>query len=79
MVNSAKLKGAIYAAGYNMKTTAEAIGMEYTLFTRKVAGKSPFSAAQLLMLCYLLHLSQDEATEIFLPSGFTICKVGECV
>jgi len=76
MINSAKLKGAIYAAGYTMKTAAEAIGVEYTLFTRKVAGASPFSATQLLKLCDLLHLSQEEARDIFLPSDITNCKAG---
>lgn len=74
MINSAKLKGAVYAAGYTMKTAAEAIGVEYTLFTRKVAGSSPFSATQLLKLCDLLHLTQEEARDIFLPSDFTDCK-----
>lgn len=76
MINSAKLKGAIYSEGYSMKTAAEAIGIEYTLFTRKVAGRSPFSAEQLLKVCDLLHLSQEDARDIFLPSDFTICKVG---
>lgn len=76
MINSAKLKGAIYSAGYTMKTAAEAIGVEYTLFTRKVAGTSPFSATQLLKLCDLLHLTQEEARDIFLPSDFTECKAG---
>ena len=76
MINSAKLKGAIYAAGYTMKTLAEAAGIEYTLFTRKVAGRSPFSAYQMLIVCDLLRLTQEEAKEIFLPSDFTKCKVG---
>ena len=76
MINSAKLKGAIYAAGYTLKTAAKAIGIEYTLFTRKVAGISPFSATQLLKLCDLLHLSQEEARDIFLPSNITNSKVG---
>lgn len=76
MINSAKLKGAIYSEGYSMKTAAEAIGIEYTLFTRKVAGQSPFSAELLLKVCDLLHLTQEEARDIFLPSDFTICKAG---
>lgn len=76
MINSAKLKGAIYANGYTMKTASEAIGVEYTLFTRKVGGFSPFSATQLLKLCDLLHLTQEEARDIFLPSDFTDCKAG---
>ena len=76
MINSAKLKGAIYSAGYTMKAAAEAAGIEYTLFTRKVAGRSPFSAVQLLEICDILHLSQEEAREIFLPSDFTDCKAG---
>ena len=76
MINSAKLKGAIYAAGYTMKTLAETAGIDYTLFTRKVAGKSPFSAKQMLIVCDLLHLTQEEARDIFLPSDFTDCKVG---
>ena len=76
MINSAKLKGAIYAAGYTLKTAAEAVGIDYTLFTRKVAGKSTFSATQLLKLCDLLHLTQEEAREIFLPSDITRCNTG---
>ena len=76
MINSAKLKGSIYSAGYNLKTFANAAGIEYTLFTRKVSGKSPFSATQLLTICDLLRLTQEEARDIFLPSDFTDCKVG---
>ncbi len=71
MVNTAILKGKIYAAGYTIKTLADEMGIEYNLFSKKVCGRIGFSAKQVLKLCELLHLTGDEAHEIFLPEDVT--------
>ena len=70
VVNTYKLKAAIYAEGYNMKRFAEALGINSNLFSKKISGRVGFTMEQAIKTCQLLNLSQEEAQEIFLPKGF---------
>ena len=67
LINTNKLKAAIYASGYNIKKLAEIVGVEYNLFSKKVCGRSKFTLEQAFTLCVLLNLTMTEALEIFLP------------
>lgn len=71
MVNTAKLKGKIYAAGYTIKSLADKMDIDYNLFSKKVCGRIGFTAKQALKLCELLRLTEEEAHDIFLPEEVT--------
>lgn len=70
-VNTNKLKAAIYASGYTLKQLSERVGIDYNLFSKKVRGRSGFTAQQAFTLCLLLHLTMPEALDIFLPQEET--------
>ena len=74
MINTSKLKGKIYEAGYTIKTLADAMGIEYNLFSKKICGRVGFTAQQMLQLCELLHLTNEEARDIFMPEKITESK-----
>lgn len=66
-INTNKLKAAIYASGFTVKQLAEIMEIEYNLFSKKINGKSGFTAEQAFTICNLLNISMKTATEIFLP------------
>ena len=70
-INTNKLKAAIYEAGFTVKQLSEAMEIEYNLFSKKINGKSGFTAEQAFALCELLGVSMNTAMDIFLPSGCT--------
>ena len=70
-INTNKIKAAIYEAGYTIKGLANTMGIKYNLFSKKINGRSGFTAAQAFTICLLLGLSLDTAMQIFLPSGVT--------
>lgn len=72
-VNTNKLKAAIYASGYTLKQLSERVGIAYNLFSKKVCGRSGFTAEQAFTICLLLHLTMAEALDIFLPQRSADC------
>lgn len=71
MVNTNILKGRIYAAGYTIKSLADKMGIAYNLFSKKVCGHVGFTTQQMLQLCEILSLTNEEARDIFMPERFT--------
>lgn len=71
LINTNKLKAAIYEAGLTIKDLAKTMGIQYNLFSKKINGRSGFTAAQAFTICILLGLSLETAIQIFLPLGVT--------
>lgn len=71
MVNTNKLKAAIYAGGYNIKQFAKELGIDYNLCSKKICGRVGFTMEQAIKTCSLLHLTQEDAQDIFLSKRFT--------
>ena len=65
MTNTAKLKGAITAAGFTQDDVAKRLNISATAFNNKVTGKSEFKASEIIALKRLLNLTWDEVEEIF--------------
>ena len=71
LINTNKLKAAIYESGLTIKQLAKAMGIQYNLFSKKINGRSGFTAVQAFTICILLGLSMETAMQIFLPCGVT--------
>lgn len=67
MCNVMKLKGKIVENGYNQESFAEAIGMSKATLIRRLADGN-FTIGEASRIIDVLHLTKNEATEIFLPT-----------
>lgn len=66
-VNVNKLKGKITESQITMEGLAETIGIDASTFYRKLkANGLTFTVAQMHQIVDALHLTKDEATQIFL-------------
>ena len=67
MVNTNKLKGAIKEAGYTQEEVAKKLGIDRKSFNRKVNGKSDFWIKEVIDLCDILKIGDNNKKfEIFL-------------
>lgn len=59
-----------YMKGMKKSYLAECMGMSPQSFSNKVNGRYPFSIPEVFMLCYLLHIDDDNIkSKIFYPQG----------
>lgn len=68
IVNILKLKGKIVEKGFTLSSFAQAIGMPYTTFFRRMEGDGlDFTIGEISAMSKTLELSGSESKEIFLP------------
>lgn len=67
MVNTDLLNKAIESSGLKIGFIVEKLGISRQAFDRKVKGIVRFRAAEIYVLCDLLHLSDTQANKIFYP------------
>ena len=67
MINKDKLRGAIRAKGFTLKTLCETVGISVSSFIRKEKHDS-FGIDEVSKIVLALGLTRDEAVDIFLAS-----------
>lgn len=65
MCDVAKLKGKIIEKGLNQVMLAKATGMDRSTLSRKMKNGEAFTIGEANKIVTILHLSKDEAAEIF--------------
>ena len=65
-VDTNALSSEIFAAGFNIKTFCEHIGMERAKFSRNSKGLVPFNPSEIALIQRSLHLSAARTCDIFL-------------
>ena len=64
-MNARKLKGHMVANGITAEDMAQALGISYQTFVRKLRGDGNFSLPQIRKMREVLNLSDAETLEIF--------------
>ena len=65
LIDTKKLKGAVYASGLTFKKLAEKIGISQASMSKKTTGKRTFDVAEAYEISQVLGLDQSERDEIF--------------
>ncbi len=65
MTNTLMLKGAMVVAGYTIQKMADAMGLSYYGFYKKLTNKTSFKSGEIAKAVNILGLSVDEREAIF--------------
>jgi len=77
MFDRNQFRGKVIAAGYTLAEVAEKLKINPATLTRKMAGESEFTRAELQKIRALLCLSADEFDAIFFANELTETQVEE--
>lgn len=66
-VNTQLLDAKIAESGLRTNFIIEKLGLSANGFYKKKNGVTPFRVAEVYVICDLLHISEEEKSEIFLP------------
>lgn len=67
--NTQLLEEKIERSGLKVAFIISNLGISDTAWYKKKSGKIPFRVAEMKVICYLLHLTDDEAEDIFFSKG----------
>lgn len=74
-VNTARLKGKLVERGLNQEKISKAIGMDRSTFSRKMRrGGMCFTISEMYKIVSELHITNEEACEIFLADDSRKCE-----
>lgn len=65
MTNTNLLEQVIANSGYKKQFLASEIGLSYQGFLNKIQNKQDFRAKEIMILCELLHISNEQKEAIF--------------
>ena len=68
MTDTEKLRAKIDSSGLKLATIAESLGLTYQGLRNKIENVNEFKASEITALADILHLTENEATNIFLRS-----------
>lgn len=71
MLNSLKLKAALVESGVSVNDAAAKMGLNPTTVYRKIAGRSEFTAAEMIELKKILHIDFCSFCNIFFGDELT--------
>jgi hypothetical protein len=68
MTDTEKLRTKINSSGLKLATIAESLGLTYQGLWNKIENVNEFKASEIAALADILHLTENEVTNIFLRS-----------
>ncbi|MEE1299276.1 MAG: toxin-antitoxin system, antitoxin component, Xre family protein [Acutalibacteraceae bacterium] len=68
MTDTEKLRAKIDSSGLKLATIAESLGLTYQGLRNKIENVNEFKASEIAALADILHLTENETTNIFLRS-----------
>ena len=69
LVNEALFDEYIEKSGLMRKFLAEKLGISKQAFHKKRKGKTAFRVSEIFILCYLLHIPEEDRAKIFYPKS----------